>query len=82
MIAMMGGFEFLFLLGVLLLIPLSLAMTAFWIWMLVDAAQNRGLTENERVMWVVIIALLHFLAALIYYFIGRPKSKMASPAIP
>jgi len=70
-----GGFEILFL---LFLIPLSLLSLAFWVWMLVDAAQNRGLDQNERIVWVIVVALLHFLGALIYFFAGRPKRKLAT----
>ena len=72
--------ELLFLpLLLLLAIPIGLAMFAFWIWMLVDAIQNKGLTDGEKVGWVLAIALLHFIAALLYFFIGRPKGKAALP---
>ncbi|HMP84573.1 MAG TPA: PLDc N-terminal domain-containing protein [Verrucomicrobiota bacterium] len=73
--AMIGGFELLFLLGFLLLIPLGIAMFVFWVWMLVHAAQNKGLDDGERVAWILIIALVHFLGALLYFFIGRPKAR-------
>jgi len=75
--AMLGGFEILFILGMLLLIPLGTAMFAFWIWMLVHAAQNKGLSDGEKVAWVLIIALVHFVGALIYFFVGRPKADIA-----
>jgi len=71
-----GGLEILFL---LFLLPLSLLAFAFWVWMLVDAAQNRGLDQNEKIVWVVVVALLHFLGALIYFFVARPKRKAAVP---
>ena len=32
-----------------------------------------GLSEGEKVAWVLIIVLVHFLGALIYFFVGRPK---------
>ena len=70
----LGGFEILFL---LCLLPLGLLSLAFWIWMLVDAAQNRGLDQTERIVWVIVVALLHFLGAVIYFFAGRPKRKLA-----
>jgi uncharacterized membrane protein YidH (DUF202 family) len=72
-----GGLEILFL---LCLLPLGLLSLAFWIWMLVDAAQNRGLDQTERIVWVIVVALLHFLGAVIYFFAGRPKRKLA-PAV-
>jgi hypothetical protein len=72
----LGGFEILLL---LFLLPFSLLATAFWIWMLIDAAQNRGLGQDERIAWVIVVALLHFLGAVIYFFAGRPKRKLAPP---
>ena len=71
---MFGIIELLFLpLLLLFLIPLGLAVFAFWIWMLIHAAQNKGLSEVEIVAWVLIIVLVHFLGALIDFFVGRPK---------
>ena len=80
--AMLGGFEILFVLGMLLLFPLGLALFAFWIWMLVHAAQNKGLSDGEKVAWVLIIALVHFLGALIYFLVGRPKANQLRPIQP
>ena len=72
----LGGFEILLILCIL---PLSVLSLAFWIWMLIDAAQNRGLNDNERIVWVVIVALLHFIGALVYFFVARPKRSLAAP---
>jgi len=71
-----GGGEIVFLAFLLLLIPLALAAFAFWIWMLVHAIQNKGLTDGEKIGWVLAIALLHFIGALLYFFIGKPKAKL------
>ena len=71
-----GGLEILLL---LVLVPISLAMMAFWIWMLVHAIQNKGLADNEKIVWVLVIALLHFLGAAVYFFAGRPKAKTPRP---
>lgn len=57
----------------LFLIPLALATFVFWVCMLISAIQNKGLSEGEKVAWVVVIALLHLLGAILYFFIGRPK---------
>ncbi|HWD93433.1 MAG TPA: PLD nuclease N-terminal domain-containing protein [Verrucomicrobiae bacterium] len=73
----LGGFEILL---VLFFLPLGLISTALWIWMLVDAARNRGLDQTERVVWIIVVALLHLLGAVIYFFFGRPKRKLAAPA--
>jgi len=73
-----GGLEIIIL---ICLIPFALALFAFWIWMLISAIQNKGLTEGEKIAWVLVIVLLHFLGALLYLFIGFPKRNMPLPAI-
>jgi hypothetical protein len=47
--------------------------TAFWIWMLVDCATKEPSEGNDKIVWVVIIALTHWIGAAIYYFVRRPK---------
>ena len=61
------------LLLISLLAVIGLIIFAFWIWMLIDAIQNGGLTDGEKVGWVLAVMFLHFLGALLYFFIGRPK---------
>ena len=68
---MISGIIGIFMLMFLALI--GLMAFAFWIWMIIDAIQNKGLTDGEKVAWVVVIVLLHCLGALLYFFIGHPK---------
>ena len=79
MLAVLGisGGEIVVLFAMLLVVPFTLAIFAFWIWMLVHAIQNKGLTDGEKVGWVLAIALLHFIGALLYFFIGKPKAKLS-----
>ena len=58
---------------VLFLVTIGLLLFAFWIWMLIDAIQNKGLTDGEKIGWVLAVVFLHFLGGLLYFFIGRPK---------
>ena len=58
----------------LFLVPFGLLLTAFWIWMLIHAITNHGLGDGEKIAWVLVILFLHFLGALIYFFVGRPKA--------
>ena len=46
---------------------------AFWIWMLVDCATKEADTGNNKVVWILVIALTHFIGALIYLFVRRPQ---------
>jgi hypothetical protein len=52
---------------------IALLVFVFWIWMLIDAIQNKGLTDGEKIGWVLAIVFLHIIGALLYYFIGRSK---------
>ncbi len=77
----LGGAEFiLILVAILFFLPIALAVFAFWIWMLISAIQNKGLTEGEKIAWVLVIALLHLLGAILYFFVGHPKRK--TPLVP
>lgn len=53
---------------------LALVLMAFWIWMLIDAITNKGLTDGEKIAWVLVVIFLHFIGGLLYFFIGRPKN--------
>jgi hypothetical protein len=41
--------------------------------MLVDAIQNKGLGDGEKVGWVLAIVFLHVLGAILYLLIGHSK---------
>jgi hypothetical protein len=69
--AFLGGLVVIFLIGMCAL--LALCLVAFWIWMLVDAIQNKGLSDGEKVGWVLAIVFFHFLGSLLYFFLGRTK---------
>lgn len=51
---------------------LGIGGTVFWIWMLVDCAKHEPREGNDRIVWVLVIALTHFVGALIYFFARRP----------
>lgn len=63
---------------VLLFFPVSLALFAFWLWMLIHALQNRGLNDSERIVWVIVIIFVNLIGALIYFFVGRPRAQAAA----
>ena len=55
---------------------IGLLVFIFWIWMLIDAIQNRGLTDGEKIGWVLAIVFLHIIGSILYFFIARPKRPM------
>ena len=62
----------------LILIPLlfvGLALTVFWIWMLVDCATKEPSAGNDKVIWILVILFTHWIGALSYYLMRRPERK-------
>ncbi len=61
---------------------LILAGTAFWIWMIVDCAQNEPSTGNDKIVWLLILIFTHWLGALIYFFVRRPERQKLAAQLP
>jgi hypothetical protein len=57
----------------LIALAVGVALFVFWIWMLVDCIKNERLNQTEKIVWVLVIILLHFLGALIYLLAGRKR---------
>jgi hypothetical protein len=55
-------------------VVVGVAAFVFWIWMLIHAITNKGLSGAGKIVWVLVILFLPCLGALIYYFVGRPKA--------
>ena len=68
------------LFAMLFLLPLCLLSFAFWIWMLIHAIKNDGLSDTEKLIWVIVIVFTHFIGALIYFFVGRPRRRISASA--
>ena len=64
----------------LILIPIWLSIAAgvmvLWIWTLIDCIKNEPTEGNERIVWVVVIAVTHWIGALIYLIVRRPQRKI------
>ncbi len=52
---------------------LSLALTIFWIWCIIDAATNEPASDPNKLVWVLVVVLAHGIGALIYYLVRRPE---------
>ena len=59
---------------VLAIIALVIWAFIFWILMIVDCAK-RKLDDTEKIIWILVIVLLHILGALIYYFAVKYNDK-------
>lgn len=60
---------FLFIILFLIIIGLIIFLFVFWILMIIDAAKRKFKNDNDRVIWILIIVLLNWLGAIIYYFV-------------
>ncbi|HLW68813.1 MAG TPA: PLDc N-terminal domain-containing protein [Gemmataceae bacterium] len=49
---------------------IGIIASIFWIWMLIDALIKEP-TTNEKILWFLVIFFLHFIGALIYFFVRR-----------
>jgi len=56
-----------------------IAVVAFWIWMIVDAAKRTFKNDAEKIIWIIVIVLANWLGALVYFIVVRqynPKGLM------
>jgi hypothetical protein len=51
---------------------LVLALTAFWIWMLIDCASHET-EQGRKIAWLIIIGVTHWIGATVYFFLGRKR---------
>jgi hypothetical protein len=57
----------------LFMLPLSLILAIFWIWMIVDCVTKEPTEGNNKLIWILVIVLVGWIGALIYYFARRPQ---------
>jgi uncharacterized membrane protein YqjE len=53
---------------------ISLAILIVWIWSLIHCIQNRYLSENNRVLGIILIALLGIIGSIVYLFLPREST--------
>ncbi|MGC1274685.1 MAG: PLD nuclease N-terminal domain-containing protein [Planctomycetaceae bacterium] len=58
---------------------ISLAALGLMIWAIIDAVHNPHLTDNERLLWVLIIILVGLIGPVLYLLIGK-NMKRQEPA--
>jgi len=65
--------EIMLLILPLIFLVIGLGGTILWIWMIVDCATKEPSEGNEKLIWILIIVLTHWIGALIYLLVRRPK---------
>lgn len=56
-----------------LLLLIGIGGTILWIWMIVDCATKEPSGGNEKLIWILIIVMTHWIGALIYLLVRRPR---------
>jgi nitrate reductase gamma subunit len=54
---------------------IAIGGTILWIWMLIDCATKEPSEGNDKIIWILIILLTHWIGALIYLIVRRPVRK-------
>lgn len=49
----------------------GLALSVFWIWMLVDAIKR---PFDQKTMWIILLIILGWIGAIAYYFVIKRKN--------
>ena len=50
--------------------------TVFWIAEIVDVLKRDFYEPNNKIVWVLVVILLHFLGSVIYYFVGKRQGTL------
>jgi len=53
---------------------IGLALSIFWIWMMVDALVNEP-TTGEKLLWFLVIFFLYVIGALIYLLVRKSQRR-------
>ena len=56
---------------ILLFLALSVGIPGLWIWSLIHCVQNRYLNDSNRVIGIVLIAVLGTVGSFVYIFLPR-----------
>lgn len=59
----------------LFIIVLAIFLTIFWVLMIIDIAKRKFKNENDKIVWILIVILLSWLGAIIYYFVVKRSNK-------
>ena len=52
------------------------ALFAFEVWMIVNAIQNKHITDTARILWVIGMLTIHPVIAIVYFFTDYQKSNL------
>ena len=54
---------------------ISLGLFVLWLVVLIDCIKNEPSEGNDKIVWVLVIVLTHWIGALIYLSVRKPQRK-------
>jgi len=57
---------------------IALGSIALWIWSLIHCIRNKQLTDNNRIIGIILIVVLGLIGSLIYLFLPREPINTSS----
>lgn len=77
---LMAGFYGVMMVFYCLILLVALIGFLFWLWMLIDALSRKNYdTDNERLLWCLVVFLGSWIGAVIYYFLVKRKKDNEPP---
>ncbi|MFH2105021.1 MAG: PLDc N-terminal domain-containing protein [Parcubacteria group bacterium] len=67
------GFFSLYFLFIALIIGINVGGIIIWILMLIDCVKRDFPNKDDKLVWILVIALTSWIGALIYYFVVKRK---------
>jgi FtsH-binding integral membrane protein len=55
-------------LGQLLALAISVTVFVFWLWMLVECVRRKDMTDNQKLVWVLVLVLVNCIGSIVYFF--------------
>ena len=80
-----GGEAALFVVWALMMafgMTVSLVSLGLMVWAIVDLVRNPRLTDNERLLWVIVIVFVGCVGPALYLLIGRTMKPSRPPDVP
>jgi hypothetical protein len=59
-----------------IILVIAILIFAFEIWMIIDAAINKGITDKARAWWIIGMLIIHPFVAIVYFFTDHRKRKL------
>jgi hypothetical protein len=59
-----------------IILVVAILIFAFEIWMIIDAAINKRITDKARAWWIIGMLIIHPFVAIVYFFTDHRKRKL------